>query len=233
MRDRRAMRSRPLVLVPGLGLGAEAWAPTLRALSPTRPVRVLPLPGYGVGGDGQLDLRPPALAERLLAELEPQPPDGTTAVLVGHSASCQIVAAAASLAPDRIRGLVLLGPTTDPRAATWHRLVGRWLATARHEDPRQVPALGRQYHRTGLATMARALDAARRDRIEQTLAGVACPVLVLRGRYDRICPEDWAAQLGDSERRSATTVPVGAHMLPLTHGERVAAHIEAWQLDRW
>jgi pimeloyl-ACP methyl ester carboxylesterase len=96
-------------------------------------------------------------------------------------------------------------------------MVRRWLATARHERPGQVPTLVRQYHRTTLRTMARAMDAARNDRIDQAIAEVHCPALVVRGPHDRICPPDWAASLAPTE-----TLPVGGHMVPLTHGQLVA-----------
>jgi pimeloyl-ACP methyl ester carboxylesterase len=61
------------------------------------------------------------------------------------------------------------------------------------------------------------MEAARRDRIEETLAPVGCPVMVVRGRHDRICPEGWARSLG-----TTVTLPAGGHMVPLTHGELVA-----------
>lgn len=144
-------------------------------------------------------------------------------MLVGHSASCQVVVQAARRVPDSVVGLVLVGPTTDPRAVTWPRLVHRWLATARRERPSQVPALVRQYLRTGLRTMARGMDAARRDRIEEALLLVGCPVLLLRGPHDWIAPQDWLLSLTNG-RRSArpVTLSAGGHMVPLTHGDLVA-----------
>jgi pimeloyl-ACP methyl ester carboxylesterase len=227
------MRMTTSVIVPGLGLTGESWAPTLHAMAR----RVLAagdfgtmlLPGYGLPAGEQDDLHPAMLARRLLDEL-----DGRQAhLLIGHSASCQVVAHAAASAPDRVAGLVLVGPTTDPRATSWPRLASRWLATARHEDPRQVPSLVRQYRQTGTGTMLRAMDAARSDRIDDVLRRVGCPVLILRGWHDRIAPSDWLATLtgragGSSTgagRRAAVTVPAGGHMIPTTHGELVALEV--------
>lgn len=202
-----------LVLVPGLGLSPEAWQPTVAALDSEVTTVVVPLEGYGVRAARSADLRPEVLAVRLLEQV---PAQGRL-VLGGHSASCQVVAHAARLAPHRVAGLLLVGPTTDPRARGWFRLAGRWFATAVHERPGQVPALVRQYHRTTLSTMARAMDAARRDRIEGALATAGGPALVVRGRHDRICPEQWAESLADT-----VTLPAGGHMVPLTHGGLVA-----------
>jgi pimeloyl-ACP methyl ester carboxylesterase len=218
------VHSRPLLLVPGLGLDGQAWRPTVEAVSPSRTATVITLPGYGLRAHRDQDLRPASLAEQLLDRLRGW---GPAPVLLGHSASCQVAAHAARTAPERVGALVLVGPTTDPAAGTWPRLVRRWLATARHEDPRQLPALVRQYSRTGLPTMARAMDAALRDRIDRTLLSVDCPVLVLRGRHDRICPPGWADALTSGwAPRTARTVPAGAHMVPLTHGSLVAQSVE-------
>src|SRR5688500_2096953 len=182
------MTSSPAIrLVPGLGLDAAAWRPTVESLPATwrRDLAVALLPGYGERAARRADLRPAALAEILLDRWFP--PTGAV-VLVGHSASCQVVAEAARRRPDRVAALVLVGPTTDPRARSWPSLARRWVATARHERPSQAPTLVRQYSRTGLGTMGRAMDAARRADVREALGGSQHAVLVLRGPEDRICP---------------------------------------------
>ena len=211
------------VIVPGLGLDGRSWTPTLEALERhgmgPADICVAPLPGYGLPGGRDGDLGPRALARVLLERL----PAGGVHLLLGHSASCQVVAHASAQAPDRVSGLVLVGPTTDPRASTWPRLARRWLATARQEAAWQVPSLVREYRKTGLRTILRAMDTARHDRIDLTLREVTCPVLVVRGIHDRIAPADWAAAL-TSERPGppssgdtrAVTLPAGGHMVPRT-----------------
>jgi pimeloyl-ACP methyl ester carboxylesterase len=193
---------------------------------------VATLPGYGVPAAADDDLCPAALAERLDPLLVGA---GVPAVLVGHSASCQVVVHAARCWPGRVGGIVLIGPTTDPRARSWPRLARRWLATAGHEDPRQIPALVRQYRRTGLRSMRRAMDAARHDRIDLTLRATGCPVLVLRGPHDRICPATWAEELSTVRSAgvwsAAVTLPRGGHMVPQTRGRSVAGEILGF-LDR-
>ncbi len=205
------------VLLPGLGLGAEAWAPTVAALAEHGvPAWVLRLPGYGLPAGPETDLRPAALGRRLAAAL---PTGGRPRLLVGHSASCPVAVHAALHAREAVLGVVLVGPVGDPRARTWPALARRWLATAIREDPRQAPALLRMWWRTGPASMARALDVARSDPLPDVVRRVQRPALVLRGRRDRICPADWAARLATA---GAMTLPAGAHMVPLTHGGLVA-----------
>jgi pimeloyl-ACP methyl ester carboxylesterase len=140
-----------------------------------------------------------------------------------------VVAEAAVRAPDRVAALVLVGPTTDPRAAGWAGLAVRWLRTAAHERPGQVPLLVDAYARTGLATMARAMQAARRHRLDHALAAVQCPVLVVRGPHDAICPAGWAARLAATAPAGRTeTLPAGGHMVPVTHPGDLAVRIAAF-----
>lgn len=224
------------LFVPGLGLDAAAWQPTIDALhrgGGRYDATVTALPAYGRPAPRHQGLAPHELATGLDGVLD----DREGWILFGHSASCQVVAHAAARRPARVAALVLVGPTTDPRASDWPSLVGRWLATARHESPRQVPGLVRQYARTGLGSMLRAMDAARRDRIQETLRRVSCPVLVVRGVHDRIAPLDWAQTLtgeppatGVSVRRTKT-VAAGGHMVPLTHGALTAEAVHAFLRD--
>jgi pimeloyl-ACP methyl ester carboxylesterase len=222
----------PLLCVPGLGLDEDAWRPTREALGrlpagdPSDLVAALPAYGRRPADDD--DLRPSALGARLahtgLADTS------VPAVLMGHSASSQIVAHAARILPEQVSGLVLVGPTTDPRGASWARISERWLRTAMWERPGQVPVLARTYTRTGLSWMVRAMDAARREDPRRVLRELQCPVLVVRGRHDRICPEDWAETLVSAAPAGSRSVTLrrGAHMVPLTHGALLAAAVSAF-----
>src|SRR5690606_8308668 len=218
-RRRRAARLRPA------GTAEHRSGPGRARRKAARPGRRARPRGAGPATPGlpaprSTDLDPCALAERLLARIDAHGP----VVLVGHSASCQVVAAAA--ARTRVAGLVLVGPTTDPRAVGWPTLAARWLRTAGHERPGQVPRLAHDYARTAPGAMLRGMAAARRHRIERALAGVDCPVLVVRGRHDRIAPADWTAALAAAAPRGrAHTLPAGAHMVPITHPAAIAAVI--------
>jgi len=214
-----------VVAVPGLGLDTGEWRTVSRRLLRERPAldvaAVAPLPGYGRRPVPGEDLRPSVQGARLAEHLR------GPSVLVGHSASCQVVARAAALAPDRVGALVLVGPTTDPAAASWPRLAQRWLRTAVWERPGQVPLLARSYTRTGLGWMRRTMEAARHEDIRDDLRAVRCPVLVVRGRHDRICPERWAHELVDLSPAGsrAVTLRRGGHMVPLTEGAAVASAV--------
>jgi pimeloyl-ACP methyl ester carboxylesterase len=86
-----------------------------------------------------------------------------------------------------------------------------------------------EYSRTGLRSMLRAMGAARRHDIERALARSSVPTLVLRGRHDRIAPEDWCRRLVPD---GVVTLGAGGHMIPLTHGREVARHVDEWLTRR-
>ena len=202
------------MLVPGLGLD-ERSSSRLRTLVPGDVVR---LPGMGRPGPvPQID----ELARMLLAELGEGP-----VVLAGHSQSSQVVAAAAS--DPRVTGLVLFGPTTDPRMRPLAVLAARWLRTAAHEPPWQVRLVVAQYRRTGPRAMAALWRRAAPDRIDARLRSIAVPVTVVRGTRDWLCPHDWAARLAATAPRGRLVEIAGAaHMTVQAHPEACAAVLSA------
>jgi pimeloyl-ACP methyl ester carboxylesterase len=198
-----------VVLVPGLGLDARSSS-RLRALLPAD---VVLLPGMGLRG-------PVPSVDELAARLRARLGDGPV-VLVGHSQSCQVVAAAAR--DERVAGIVLLGPTTDPRLRTPWGLTGRWLATALREPLWQYPLVLAQWLRTGPRAMAALWRSAAPDPIDRRLAEVRGPVVVVRGTRDVLCPGDWARCLVDAAPGARLVeLPGAAHMTVQTHPAEVA-----------
>lgn len=199
-----------VVLVPGLGLDHRSSA----GLRARVPATVVPLPGMGLAAPV-----PPVddLAVRLLAALGEGP-----VVLAGHSQSCQVVAAAAR--DPRVRGVVLFGPTTDPRMRPLPVLAWRWVCTVMGEPWWQVPRVLAQWESTGARAMAALWRTAAPDRIDRRLSDVQVPVVVVRGTRDRLCPHDWAAGVAAAAPRGRLVEISGAaHMTVQTHPEQAAA----------
>jgi pimeloyl-ACP methyl ester carboxylesterase len=147
---------------------------------------------------------------------------GGPVLLVGHSQSCQVVAALAG--DPRVTGLVLLGPTTDPRLRSAARLVRRWVATAvRERWPHALLALPQWLH-TGPRAMRQRWAVASPDRTDVRLRTVGVPVTVVRGTHDRLCAHDWAAAVAAAAPHGRLIeLPGAAHLTPMTHPGEVAA----------
>lgn len=213
-----------VVLVPGLGLDARAWASVRHLL--TGPSLVVPLPSMGGPAGRGTDLRVEQQSRRLISALPP----GRRVILVGHSASCPVVVDAATRT-SAVAGLVLVGPVTDPAARSWPRLLARWLRTATHERLWEVPVLAPQYLSTGVLSMVRGMNHIRRYRTDAGLSTLSVPTLVIRGRNDRIAPARWCDQLALTARTAVISVPRAAHMVPLTHPHVIAKAAERLRPD--
>jgi pimeloyl-ACP methyl ester carboxylesterase len=208
----------PVVLVPGLGLGPKSYAPTVEHL--TTPYEIVTLPGYGEPAELGADLRPQALGTAITDKLRDR------SVLVGHSASCQIVVEAAAAHPELVHALVLVAPTGDVRASSWLDLAARWLGSAVPESPRLIPAVVPQYARTTFSTIARAADAARHHDLARAITRVKVPIVLVRCRHDHLSPAEWMDKLAELTHGEARTLPTGSHMPVLTNGPEVAALIQ-------
>jgi pimeloyl-ACP methyl ester carboxylesterase len=208
-----------VVLVPGLGLDQRSSARVRRLVD----ADVVLLPGMGRRAPV-----PPVddLAGALLDRLGEGP-----VVLVGHSQSSQVVVAAAG--DPRVTGVLLLGPTTDPRLHRRRVLAARWLRTAVREPLWQVPLVLAQWLGVGPRAMVALWRAAAPDRIDARLAGVAVPVLVVRGTRDALCPHDWAAALaGCAPRGRLVELPGAAHMTVQTHPAAVVRLLDELSCGR-
>ena len=129
-------------------------------------------------------------------------------VLAGHSSGTQVAAHAALRRPAKVAGLVLASPTVDPVARSWLRLFVRWRLDGRHEPPGLSESHRPEWKRAGMRRLVHTVRIHLADRLEETVQRLDVPVLVLRGRDDRLSTDDWAGRLG-----SLVHVP-GAHTFP-------------------
>jgi pimeloyl-ACP methyl ester carboxylesterase len=201
----------PLVLVPGLGAPGYLLR-TAERCARSMPVRLLDVPGFD-------DPAGPACAETLesladtvarwLADVPREP-----VVLAGHSTGAQVALHAAVRRPERVRALVLLAPTFPPHLRRMGPLVTAFARTAVHESLSVVPAVLPSYLRAGPRRLMTCVRSAQRDAPEDVLPLVTCPVTVVAGDDDALCPADWVHRLAHRAQRGRALLVRGAHAFP-------------------
>jgi pimeloyl-ACP methyl ester carboxylesterase len=153
--------------------------------------------------------------------------------VLGNSFGCQVAVDLAVRHPDRIGGLVLVGPTMDPAARTASRQILRWLRDTVREDPLQLPVLLRDVRDAGPRRVAGTLAHALRDPIEDKLPRVAVPVLVTRGSREPIVPMAWAqAATRLLPRGELAIVPASPHNANYAAADQLAELVLAFLRQR-
>ncbi len=215
-----------VVLLPGMGAPGYL-APLTREISAWTQATVLDVPGWRAG---RARACPPTLtgvAEATARWLETTDRKGI--ILFGHSTGAQSALRTALLAPERIAGVVIAGPTFDPPARTLHVLLGRLPAALRREPFGEIGVVAPSYVASGGVDFVRFLRTALDDRPEETITKLAMPILVLTGEHDGFAPPTWAQHLADLASAPCTVLP-GSHNAPYPYpGETDTALHQAVQ----
>lgn len=197
-----------VVLVHGLIVSSRYMVPTAERLAPFFPVFAVDLPGFGRSGDPARTLDVPELADRLASWMEASSLE--RAVLVGNSFGCQVIAELAVRHPGRVAGVVLAGPSMDPRARNALIEILRLLADWPREKPSLTLIFLRDLIQAGLGRGWRTFRYALADRIEAKLPLIQAPALVVRGSRDPIVPGRWAEEAARLLPRGRLAVIPGA-----------------------
>jgi 2-hydroxy-6-oxonona-2,4-dienedioate hydrolase len=220
----------PVVLVHGWGVAGGYFEPLAERLAPDFPVYVPDLPGHGLSDKPRDPLTLGELADALSAWM--QVAGIGPAVVVGQSFGSQIASDLAARHPERVLGLVLIGPTVDARARSIPRQIGRLVLAGLWERVSLVPIVVRDYLRMGLRRLRGELHEMFADAIELRLARIAAPGLVVRGAKDAVAPLRWArevaALLGDAP---VVTIPGGGHAVQFGEPAAVAREIRRFALE--
>src|SRR3954447_25069852 len=211
----------PIVLVHGLS-SSRTLKPLIRALGTGRPVFAPDLPGFGMSDQPIHPLDIPGLADALrrwLLDNELAP-----AIVVGVAFGCQVAMDLAAAYPAAVERLVLVGPMFDPEARSPGRLAMRWAGNAPRSSPRlaatRVPHIIDARPWRSVKTIRKALD----DPIEDKLADIEAPTLVVRPERDHLVPEAWTERVAELIPDSELAVlPKAAHAI----GPRTAARLTA------
>jgi pimeloyl-ACP methyl ester carboxylesterase len=214
----------PVVLVHGLVISSRYMEPLARALGSQFRVMAPDLPGFGESGKPRHALSVVELADALRAWLRAC--DIETAILIGNSFGCQVLAELAVRHPDVVDRLVLQGPTTDPSARSLPRQIWRDLVNGRRE-PGDVARIARiDYAKAGLARALATMRILVRDRIEDKLPLIDAPTLVVVGTRDPVVPQAWAEQVSKSlPNGQLVLIEGGTHTLNYAYPDEMAEAI--------
>ncbi len=211
----------PLVLVHGLALSGRYMMPTGHALADRYRVYVPDLPGFGDSDKPPRALDVEGLADALAAWMESV--GIPRAMLLGNSFGCQVIVDFAARHPDKVARGVLQGPTTPPEERGWIRQFVRWRQNAPFNPTEMEEIAGADYGKCGLVRALLTFEHSLRDRPEDKLAGIAAPMLVVRGALDPICRQPWAeAMTSGLPDGRLEVIPEVAHTLVFTSARELA-----------
>jgi pimeloyl-ACP methyl ester carboxylesterase len=194
-----------VILVPGLAVAGYLRGTADALLEQGWRCHLLRPPGWP-GADRASDPPPtavPDLGAAVAGWIEQR--EGRV-VLVGQSIGGQIAAHAAALSPQKVRLLVLQGPTVDPSYRTVARLLVRWLRNAPYERASLAVSQLPEWWTVGPRRVRRLLRACLDDSLRDTLSRVCCPVQVVVGDRDRMARRSWVVQLSE---RAPIVLPGG------------------------
>src|SRR4051795_13224277 len=219
--SRPELDATPIVLVHGLS-SSRTLKPLIRALGTGRPVFAPDLPGFGMSDQPIHPLDIPGLADALrrwLLDNELAP-----AIVVGVAFGCQVAVDLAAAYPAAVERLVLVGPMFDPEARSPGRLALRWARNAPRSSPRLAPTVVHDFIDAGPWRSVRTIRKALDDPIEDKLADIEAPTLVVRPERDHLVPEAWTERVAELIPDSELAVlPKTAHSI----GSKAAARLTA------
>lgn len=225
-------RPRPLLL-PGNMCDCRLWPGEVKAVL-----------GDAADADLAQDDTIAAMAARALATTQ------GPLVAIGFSMGAIVAAEMAVQVPERIAGLVLIGynATADLPERAAHRphqqaevrggglervlveeLKPNYLAAANRDNLPLLRLLRDMGMTLGPEVFIRQSEALRlREDRTQALARLACPVLLMAGAEDRLCPPAWHERWHGLIPHSQLFVEDAGHMLPLEAPGALAQRLAAW-----
>jgi pimeloyl-ACP methyl ester carboxylesterase len=227
-----------LILIPGLAADATMWQAQLGALAQCNPVVTDVHMRHGSIA---------TMAQALLAQHE------GPLVLCGASMGAMIAMEAARQAPERIRGLALLGTSAQPESEDMRVLREAAIALFAQDRVAEViaPNVAFAFHPDNAAALAPAylefvLTAGAAQLIRQNRAVIArpdarlhlrdirCPTLVMCGDTDRLTPPECSREIADLvPGAELVMVPRCGHMLTMERPDVVNATLIDWLESLW
>ncbi|MEV1078044.1 alpha/beta hydrolase [Streptomyces sp. NPDC050211] len=214
MRSRAVGDVRPgtpeVALVQGMGV-SDYLLPGLAAFGRWTRAHLVELPGFAGSGDPPHELDVPEFGRCVAGWLSAR--ELGPVILAGHSSGTQVAARAALGRPD-VAGVVLASPTVDPVARGLVRLFVHWQLDGRREPPGLSASHRPEWKRAGLRRLFHTARVHLDDVLEDSVARLRVPLLIIRGRDDRIGTAGWGRHLAGLVPDGEYVEVAGAHTFP-------------------
>ncbi len=185
----------PVVLVHGVVVSGHYMVPTIEVLGRYRHVYAPDLPGFGRSGGPRAPMDIPGLAASLAGWMRAAGIE--KADVVAHSFGCQIAAEFAVRNPERVGRLALLGPTGNPENRSEIAQIGRWALDCFREPLSVWVSYVCGFLSFGPRRSIGSLTYSLGDVMEQRLAALEVPTLVVRGSLDPLAKQGWVERMVD------------------------------------
>ncbi|GAA2891056.1 alpha/beta fold hydrolase [Microbacterium esteraromaticum] len=208
------------VLVHGIGMSHRYLARLHAALSAQGTVISVDLPGFGglpkPAGDAAIGEMADALGN-VLDRL-----DVSGVVLIGQSMGTQWVVELAVRRPDLARAVVLIGPVADERRRTAMQQARLLALDTMREPPGANTLVMGDYLRCGPFWYLTQLRHMLGYPIEERIASIDAPVLVIRGGRDPIASRSWCRLLRSSAAPDTMLIEVPGRAHNVQHSAPAA-----------
>lgn len=215
-----------IVLVHGIGVSHRYLALLHDVLAEQRTVYSIDLPGFGGLPKPPRDVDVPAMAAALgvvVASLGAGP-----VVLVGHSMGSQWVVELAMQRPELVTDVVAMGPVADARHRTALAQTAALALDTLGEGPAINVVVFTDYVRCGPRWYLIQLRHMLAYRLEDRVAELRRPLLLIRGERDPIAGREWCRMLRDrAPRASLVAIPGQFHVAQQSRPRAVASAILA------
>jgi pimeloyl-ACP methyl ester carboxylesterase len=215
-----------VVLLHGLGVTSAYFEPLALQLAAAGTVWMLDLPGFAGVPRPDHALGVDAYAGVVLSWLDRRGLEAP--LLLGHSMGAQIAVEVMARRPGVARGAVLVGPPVNVEERSAVRQAVRLAQSSWYESRDTLGVALRGYVRCGPAWFRSVLPRMLVYPIEERIAQVPVPLLIVRGEHDAVSPRAWVQRLVDAAPDARWVEVAGAgHAVIYDHRDEMAGLVLA------
>jgi pimeloyl-ACP methyl ester carboxylesterase len=146
-------------------------------------------------------------------------------LLIGLSVGTQVVAAAATRT-TRVKTVMLISPTFDPKIRSMRGTMSRWFERGEGDDQSDWGRQLRDWTHTDPVRIGLALRSALREPLEDVLPHVKSKLVTVHAEHDRMSRPEWVESLAVENDGRYHYQPGGKHSWPVEDVETFADFID-------